>query len=128
METAKKRISVLILEEDGDLADSIRLYLEDSYRVYTVRDPEQLPGYISRYKINILITDIDISYPDIQSKLKKIKSDNPEVKILVMYMFFDEDEKKDNSLLNEVDDYIFKPFNVNVLKHKIDRLQGKVLS
>ena len=40
---------VLILENDKDLADSIRLYLEDSYQVYTIQDPEQLKIYIKKY-------------------------------------------------------------------------------
>ena len=37
-------------------------------------------------------------------------------------MFLDEDEHRDHSILKEADDYIFKPFDADVFRYKIDRL------
>ncbi len=116
----KKR--VIILEPDPDLADSIRVYLEDSYQVYVVQDPAQIMQYMANFKINLLVTDLDISHPDIKRHLNEARVFNPNLKILVMYMFIDEDNILAKSILNDVDDYIFKPFNADVLRHKLDRL------
>ncbi len=116
------RQSIIILEKDPDLANSIRVYLEDSYEVYVVQDPAHLMRYISNYHINVLITDLDATHPDIQKHLAEAKVFNPELKILVMYMFIDEDNLPARSILNEVDDYIYKPFNADLLRHKLDRL------
>jgi len=116
------RQSIVILEKDPDLADSIRVYLEDSYEVYIVQDPAHLMRYISNYNINVLVTDLDATHSDIQRHLAEAKVFNPELKILVMYMFIDEDNLPARSILNEVDDYIYKPFNADVLRHKLDRL------
>jgi len=116
----KKR--VIILENDHDLADSIRVYLEDSYQVYIVQDPAHIMRYISDFNINLLVTDLDTSHPDIQRHLNEAKVFNPNLKILVMYMFIDDDNLPAKSILNDVDDYIFKPFNADVLRHKLDRL------
>jgi DNA-binding response OmpR family regulator len=116
------RKRVIILEPDPDLADSIRVYLEDSYQVYVVQDPAQIMQYMANFKINLLVTDLDISHPDIQRHLNEARVFNPNLKILVMYMFIDEDNILAKSILNDVDDYIFKPFNADVLRHKLDRL------
>ena len=118
----KSSLSVLILENDSDLADCIRLYLEDSYQVYITQDPAKLERYVSKYKINLIITDLDSPYPDLPDQLKKIKRENPQVKIIVTYMFLDDEEQKERSILKEVDHYIFKPFDADVLKLKLNKL------
>ena len=117
---SKKR--VIILGSDPELADSIRVYLEDAYKVYVVNDPSRIMRYISNFKVNLLLTDLDTSLPDIKRHLQEARDVNPNLKIMVMYMFIDEDNQLARSILDDVDDYIFKPFNVDVLRHKLDRL------
>ena len=118
----KSANSVLILEDDPELADSIRLFLEDTYRVYTINDPSQLKLYINKYGIKLLVTDLDMSYPNLENNLQLIKSSNPGMKIILMYMFLDDEKQKNHSILKEADDYIFKPFDADVFRYKIDRL------
>jgi DNA-binding response OmpR family regulator len=114
--------AVLILEDDRDLANSIRLFLEDVYPVYIIDDPSKLRTYITKYRIKLLVTDLDMAYQNLQHNLQVIKSSNPGVKIILMYMFLDEDGQKNHSILNEADDYIFKPFDADVFRYKVDRL------
>jgi len=118
--------AVLILEDDQDLADSIRLFLEDVYPVYTINDPSKLNSYISKYGIKLLVTDLDMSNPNLKIDLQSIKSSNPGVKIILMYMFLDEEGLKDHAILKDADDYIFKPFDADVFRYKIDRLLAEV--
>ncbi len=118
----KSANAVLILENDRDLADSIRLFLEDVYPVYIIDDPSKLRTYITKYRIKLLVTDLDMAYQNLQHNLQVIKSSNPGVKIILMYMFLDEDGQKNHSILNEADDYIFKPFDADVFRYKVDRL------
>ena len=114
--------TVLIIENDHDLAESIRLFLEDSYRVYVTRDPLKISDIISRRKIQLVLTDIDVPNSSIQKQLSNIKSTYPDVKIIVMYMFLDEEELMEQLLFQCADDYIFKPFDADVLRQKLDRL------
>ncbi|MCK4558818.1 MAG: response regulator [Calditrichia bacterium] len=113
---------VLILEDDKDLADSIRVFLEDVYSVYIIDDPSEIKTYITKYRIKLLVTDLDMPHPNLRNKLQSIKSSNPGIKIILMYMFLDEDGQKDSSILKEADDYIFKPFDADVFRYKVDRL------
>ncbi len=113
---------VLILEDDKDLADSIRVFLEDVYSVYIIDDPSEIKTYITKYGIKLLVTDLDMPHPNLRNKLQSVKSSNPGIKIILMYMFLDEDGQKDSSILKEADDYIFKPFDADVFRYKVDRL------
>jgi DNA-binding NtrC family response regulator len=113
---------VLILEDDKDLADSIRVFLEDVYSVYIIDDPSKIKTYITKYGIKLLVTDLDMPHPNLRNKLQSVKSSNPGIKIILMYMFLDEDGQKDFSILKEADDYIFKPFDADVFRYKVDRL------
>ena len=121
MRRTEQNKTILIIENDKDLADSIKLYLEDSYRVFITRDLAQISRCIARHKIQIILTDIDMASPEIQNKLIELKSDNPDVKIILMYMFLDEDEAQDQPFFKNADDYIFKPFDADVLKDKLDK-------
>jgi DNA-binding response OmpR family regulator len=114
--------TVLILEDDRDLADSIRVFLEDIYPVYIIDDPGKLKSYISKYRIKLLVTDLDMSVPDLKQDLHSLKSSNPGIKIMLMYMFLDEDRQKVHSILEDADDCIFKPFDADVFRLKVDRL------
>jgi len=113
---------VLILEDDKDLADSIRVFLEDVYSVYIIDDPSKIKTYITKYGIKLLVTDLDMPHPNLRNKLQSVKTSNPGVKIILMYMFLDEDGQRDSSILKEADDYIFKPFDADVFRYKVDRL------
>jgi DNA-binding response OmpR family regulator len=123
MKRAKDQTNgVLILENDKDLADSIRLFLEDVYSVYIIDDPSKIKTYITKYGIKLLITDLDMPHPNLRNNLKSLKTSNPGIKIILIYMFLDEDGQKDSSILKEADDYIFKPFDADVFRYKVDRL------
>ena len=128
MNTRYKKVpAVLLLAKDKDLAESIRIYMEDSYRVYFISDPADLDACIRKYNIDLLLTDLDKSSPDLFQKLESVRSDYPQLRIMVMYMFLDEDEYREKLILKEADDHIFKPFSASVLKYKLDRLCAHTL-
>jgi DNA-binding NtrC family response regulator len=122
MQNIKNNNAILIIENDKDLAHSIKLYLEDSYKVYITNDPAKISRYISRHQVKLILTDIDVASPELQNKLISLKSENPDVKIILMYMFFDEDDAQDKPFFKNADDYIFKPFDADILKSKMEKL------
>jgi DNA-binding NtrC family response regulator len=122
MHKIEQNKAILIIENDKDLAHSIKLYLEDSYQVYITKDPARIHRYISRYHVKLILTDIDVSSPELQKRLLNLKSSNPDVKIILMYMFLDEDGAQDQPFFKNADDYILKPFDADILKSKMDKL------
>jgi DNA-binding response OmpR family regulator len=114
--------AVLILEKDRDLADSIRLFLEDSYPVYIIDDPLKINTHVREYGIKLLVMDMDLAELNLPKNLPAIRSANPHLKIFLMYMFLDEENQDGYALLKEADDYIFKPFDADIFRYKVDYL------
>jgi DNA-binding response OmpR family regulator len=122
MKTSQSVPCIILLENDIDLADSICAFLEETYRVFVIQDPAELPSYITRYQINLIISDVDTHHPNLEKILKRIKTTDPRIKVLLMYLFIDEDEVSDKSIFKDADDIILKPFDVDVLRNKLDKL------
>jgi DNA-binding NtrC family response regulator len=114
--------TILLLEEDRELANSIRMYLEDTYRVYVVQYAEKFTQFIKQHNVDLVVTELDFPCPNFQKLLHNLKETRPDIKIVIMYMFFDRFEHDEKSIMQEADDYIFKPFDADVLRHKLDRL------
>jgi DNA-binding response OmpR family regulator len=113
---------LLVLGVDPDLAEGIRIYLEDSYHVYVVADSADLSVILASYHVDLLLTDIDTSGINQLQQLQSIRSTCPDLKIIIMYMFLDEEERREKSVLGAADDFISKPFSASVLKYKLDQL------
>ena len=114
--------ALLVLGVDPDLAEGIRIYLEDSYQVYIVAHPADLNTHLTSYHVDLLLTDLDTSGINELEQVQSIRSAYPDLKIIVMYMFLDEEERREKSILSAADDFISKPFTASVLKYKLDRL------
>jgi len=118
---------VMVFTDDADLAEGIRLYLEDSYQVYVLSDPVDLKLYLARYRIDLLLADCDTTSVAEGQQISELKTEYPQLKIVIMYMFLDEEERCEKSVLSTADDFILKPFSASVLKYKLDHLLQSTL-
>lgn len=119
---AEPKKSVIILESDQDLADSIRMYLEDSYLVKIVKNPVVLLREIKNTRYDFLISEVDFPRGHFIKLLKYLRGNQPALKIILMYTLFDGAHTHEKFMLQAADDFIFKPFDVNALKYKLDKL------
>ena len=124
MEISQKK-DVVILDSDQDLAQSIKLYLEDSFRVHLVKNPTQLLRILKQTKCDYLISEVDFPKSKFQKVIKFVKNSHPEINIILMYTFFDGEGILEKTVLSKADDFIFKPFDVRILKSKLDQLVQK---
>ena len=125
-----KKRKILLFDNDKELADNIKLYLEDLYAVNIVTNIDNLAPELFKQSYDFLIfeaTSTDIHYNIIINKIRLIV---PDTKIVLMCTFFDTDNNTERSILGNVDDYIFKPFDVNLLRQKLIKLYSpkKVVS
>jgi DNA-binding response OmpR family regulator len=124
-EAVRIKPALLVLGVDPDLAEGIRIYLEDSYSVYLLTDPADLEMHLASNRVDLLLTDIDTAGFEKLQQLPSIKLSYPGLKIIVMYMFQDEEERPEKSALSTADDSISKPFSASVLKYKLDQLLNR---
>ena len=99
--------TVLILEKDNDLAKSIRLYLEDFYKIYIINQPKQLKEFTSLNLVDLIVISLDYNHSDLKGHLHNIKILNPGIKIFITYFYLDDDIQTEKSILNNADDFIF---------------------
>ena len=115
----KKKQKILLFDNDNELANNIKLYLEDIYSVRIVISTEGLISEINNNSYDFLIFEVNSFDTHFNKIINKIRLIVPNTKIILMCTFFDTDINTERFILSKVDDYIFKPFNVNLLKQKL---------
>lgn len=111
---------ILLIEDDVSLKESLTVYLEkENFEVYTECLKEKVLTIIKNKKIDLVILDInlpDINGFDLFSLIKEVNRKIPV--IFLSACDLDDDILKGFDLGGE--DYITKPFNVDILIRKIN--------
>lgn len=121
----KKPISkknILVIDADEEFSRDVRLYLEENYHVTTRQDLEFLDYTIILKKTDLLILEADYADRNLLKMIEQIKQNHPTIKILIMYTYFRSDTLVEKALVRDADDVIAKPFDVVMLKNKVDQL------
>lgn len=102
--------TILIAEDDADIANILRLYLEGSgYRVITAPDGAQAYALLEREKVDLAILDIMMPEMDGFTLTRKIR-ESMNLPILILTSKIDDNDKILGLNLG-ADDYLAKPFN-----------------
>jgi len=118
MTIEKKKVNILVAEDEADLRDILKVTLEqEGYRVILASDGDEAIKKIEKKSFQIAL--IDIKMPGVNGKelVSKIKQINPRVPIVIVTG--SPDFKEEVSLRKQVYEYIYKPF-------KLDKLVGVV--
>jgi DNA-binding response OmpR family regulator len=118
--SAKKNI--LVIDADEEFSRDVRLYLEENYHVTTRQGLEFLDYTIILKKTDLLILEADYADRNLLKLIEQLKQNHPTIKILIMYTYFQSDTLIEKALVNDADDVIAKPFDVVMLKNKVDQL------
>ena len=124
METPKKRI--LIIEDDRHIAEGIQLNLTlQGYEVAIA--PDGVAGLNKWKEIRPDLVILDIMLPGIDglSILQSIRLEDERLPILILSAKGDPDDRI-KGLAFGVDDYLAKPFNLEELLLRVDRLLKRV--
>lgn len=113
---------ILIAEDDHDMRKIITLYLKkEGYDVFSVSDGEAALHFLQEHSADLLLLDWMMPVKDGIDVTKEIRSLGLPIKILMLTA------KSDNShelkgLLSGADDYLRKPFDMNILMLRIKKL------
>jgi two-component system, sensor histidine kinase len=110
MATATKQVSVLIIEDQRDVADSLALFLEHvcSFRVSVARNGEAGVGAALRELPDVVVCDIGLPKMDgyqVAAELAK----KPRKPLLIAVTAYGDDEAKERAMGAGFDHYLVKP-------------------
>lgn len=106
---------ILVVDDEFLLRDSIRIVLEkEGYEVFTAADGEEAMKQLAAGLPQVVISDIKMPNMDGIELLKAIKSEHPEVEV-VMLTGYPMIEAAVNAIKLGAYDYITKPFKINNL-------------
>ena len=118
----QKKLNVLVIDPDEDFARDVQMFLEDTYCVHTRQSIDQLDYTIILNHIDIIIIAIDSVNKDFLTLIEQLRTNHTNVKIIIMYTYISSDKEIEQKLIKYTDDMITKPFDVTLLKNKVDSL------
>lgn len=116
-----KNINILVVDPDEDFAQNVKMFLEETYSVTTTQRIEHLDNTKILNHIDVIVLAVE-AVDGVIELLKQFRSNHEKVKIIIMYTYFSSDKEIEKSLANHADDMISKPFDVALLKNKVDSL------
>lgn len=112
---------VLILEDDDDLRELLLFTLEDqNYAVKGVPGAVAALNVLRHWPCQLVVSDVRLGGLDGLSCLKAIKERYPKIKRVVMTGYGGDDSPM-RALKGEVDDYLYKPFDMETFQRVIAR-------
>jgi DNA-binding response OmpR family regulator len=114
--------NILVIDPDEDFCTNVRLFLEENYRVTARQELDYIDYSILMNGIDLLLIEAEYAGTDVLALVKNLKKNHKNLKIIIMYTYFSSDKVTEKSLAAYTDDMINKPFDVDVLKEKIDTL------
>ncbi len=122
----KPKKNILVVDPDKEFCKNMRLFLEENYSVTCRHGLEYLDYTILLKRINLLLIDADFGGRKLADVLAQVHQKHPILKSIVMYTYFSSDKNEERTISEEADDMIAKPFDVKILKEKLDSLLSSV--
>ena len=111
--------NILVVDDDKEIVKAIEIYLgKENYNIFTAYDGEQALKVIQENEIHLVILDVMMPKKDGIETLSEIRKDKNIP--VIMLSAKSEDVDKINGLNVGADDYVTKPFNIEILHKKIN--------
>lgn len=117
-----QKTEILIVDDEASLREICRDALEDAgYEVHEAKDGREALDFLGKKSVDLVITDLRMPVMNGLELLKKVKERELEVSFLVM-TGFGTIETAVESMKVGADDYLPKPFNINHLLLKVEKV------
>jgi DNA-binding response OmpR family regulator len=112
-------LKILLIEDEKDLLDSMRIYLEsEGYRCETANDYQKASEKIHSYEYDCVVVDITLPKGNGLQIVKELKDKKSEAGIIIVSAKNSLDDKLKGLDLGS-DDYLTKPFHLSELNARI---------
>ncbi|HSR12583.1 MAG TPA: response regulator [Thermodesulfobacteriota bacterium] len=116
----KQKKTILIVDDELGVRESLRQILKNEYEVYTAASGEEALECLNRKKIDLVTLDIKMPGMSGMEVLKTIKSTRKSIEVILItaYGTF---SNADEAVLYGAGDFIIKPFDVTEVMARIGR-------
>jgi len=117
-------LKILLVEDDFDLNETVKEFLESFYEVESVFDGEEAINRAYENNFDVIILDVKLPKIDgfrVAKEIRKFKN-TP----IIFLTSLDSEKDVERGFLSGGDDYIRKPFSLKELKYRIDAIIKRV--
>jgi len=117
-------MKILLVEDDIDLNDTIKEYLENEYDITSVYDGEEALNKAYERSFDLIILDVKlpkINGFEVAKEIRKFKN-TP----IIFLTSLDSEKDVEEGFLSGGDDYIKKPFSLKELKYRIEAILRRI--
>lgn len=113
---------ILIVDDEKDNRDTVKDLLEaNKYEVETAVDGDNALEILKKKKFDLILLDIMMPGTPVKDVVKQIKG----TKIIYFSVVRTSEAEKENLLVDNVVDFIQKPFDINDLLAKVKKYTSK---
>jgi len=115
---------ILLVEDDKDLNDTIKEFLEDEYEIISVFDGEEAVNRAYEESIDLIILDVKLPKLNGFEAAKEIRKFKKTP--IIFLTSLDGEKDVEEGFLSGADDYIKKPFSLKELKLRIEAILRRI--
>lgn len=114
---------ILIVDDDPEVLDNLKLYLEDSMQVITAKNGRQAVEYMVSNTVDLILLDVEMPIMNGFITLERLRNLKNCINVPIIMITGKNDKNTVIKCMSKgVDDYIIKPVDKSLLKEKIRAL------
>jgi len=122
----KPKSTVLIVDDEFGVRESLRMLLKSHYEIFTAQDGEEALEVLKERKIDLITLDLNMPKLSGIETLREIRKIDAEVPVIIITGYGTQKDEEETRQYG-VTDFISKPFNTSQIISVIDRiLEGRM--
>ena len=121
MQSQKRKIaSILIVDDEQGVRESLRMILKPSYNTYLSQSGEEALIFIQKNKVDLVLLDLRMPGLSGLDTLREIKKINPNIDVIIITAYGTIGNTQE-AIVGRVKDFITKPFDVSDVLHAVNQ-------
>ena len=114
---------ILLVDDDNDMCDYLKYHLSTEYNVYTATSAEEASTWLEKHTVDMIVSDVMMGGMSGVEFCSRLKNDirTSHIFVVLLTACTSQDVVIDG-LSSGADDYITKPFSIDVLRIKLENL------
>jgi len=118
-------MNILLVEDDIDLHDTVKEFLEQFYTMHSAYNGEEVISLVYENRYDLILLDIKLPKLNGIEVTKTIRDNHDNIPIIFLTSF-DTQQDIENGFLVGGDDYVTKPFSLKELRLRIEAIFKRV--